>query len=124
MLGCPKRSGEKIAETVKLYRGKIQGNEDSWIRLTKIGEEWSGMFWDGEEVYIIDPLHILSPFLRVIPFVGEFTQGIYRLSDTNNLGQFACGLESTDVSGEPLSDFQALSKNYKERSQQKRLELP
>ncbi len=107
--GLPKGQREKIAETVKLYRGKIQGNEDSWIRLTKIGDEWSGMFWDGEEVYIIDPLHILSPFLRVIPFVGEFKQSIYRLSDTKNLEQFVCGFESTDASGQPPSDFQALS---------------
>ena len=50
----------------------------------------------------------------MIPFVGEFKHGIYRLSDTKNLGQFACGLESTDASGEPLSDFQALSQELQE----------
>ena len=112
--GLPKEQRERIAETVKLYRGKLQGNEDSWIRLTRIGDEWSGMFWDGEEIYIIDPITTLSPFLKIFPFIGEFKHGIYRLSDTRNLAQFACGVEGNEPPSDTLSDFQTLSQELEE----------
>ena len=112
--GLPKEQRERIAETVKLYRGKLQGNEDSWIRLTRIGDEWSGMFWDGEEIYIIDPITTLTPFLKIFPFIGEFKHGIYRLSDTRNLAQFACGVEGNEPPSDTLSDFQALSQELEE----------
>jgi hypothetical protein len=112
--GLPKGQRDKIKQNVELYRGKIQGNQDSWIRLTKIGEEWSGMFWDGTEVYIIDPMSFLTPYLKIIPFLGDVKHGIYRLSDTQNLAGLACGVETNEPPSAPLSDYQALSQELQE----------
>ena len=110
----PKSKREKIAEHYEFYRGKIEGNEESWIRLTKIGDQWSGMMWDGEELYVIDSMKVISPSLRTIPLPGQFKQGIYRLSDTRHLEEAACGVGSDGIPHEPLSDFQALSEELQE----------
>ena len=111
----PKTQREKIAENYELFRGKIEGNEESWIRLTKIGEQWSGMIWDGHELYIIDTMKVISPALRTTPLQEQFEQGIYRLSDTRTLDHAACGVEGTDeVHSKPLSEFRALSEELQE----------
>ena len=110
----PKNKREKIAENYELYRGKIEGNDESWIRLTKIGTQWSGMIWDGQELYIIDSMKVISPFLRTIPLPGQFKQGIYRLSDTRDLEEAACGVGSDGMPSEPLSEFRALTEELQE----------
>ena len=110
----PKAQREKIAAKYKLYRGKIEGMRDSWIRLTQIGDQWSGMIWDGEEVYIIDRMNVMSPALRTTPLEGQFEHGIYRLSDTKHLGQTACGVESSGTQDKPLVNLQALSQELEQ----------
>ena len=111
----PKRQREKIAEKYELFRGKIEGNDESWIRLTKMGRQWSGMIWDGQELYIIDSMKVMAPSLRTIPLHEQVEQGIYRFSDTRRSEETACGVEGSDgVPNEPLSDFQALSEELEE----------
>ena len=110
----PKNKREKIAENYELFRGKIEGNAESWIRLTKIGRQWSGMIWDGQELYIIDSMKVIAPALRTIPLQEQFEQGIYRLSDTRKLEETACGVGSDGTPGEPLSGFRALSEELQD----------
>ena len=115
----PKNQREKIAEKYELFRGKIEGNEDSWIRLTKIGRQWSGMIWDGQELYIIDSMKAIAPALRTLPLEDEAEeetgQVIYRFSDTRRPEEAACGVEGSEgVPNKPLSDFRALSEELEE----------
>ncbi|MDX1695787.1 MAG: M12 family metallo-peptidase [Ketobacteraceae bacterium] len=51
MRELPTRS---FPEDVKLYRGKISGNESSWARITKIDGVLSGAIYDGETLFLVD----------------------------------------------------------------------
>jgi len=41
-------------KNIKLYAGKIQDKENSWARITVIGDRYTGAIFDGSELYMID----------------------------------------------------------------------
>ena len=114
IIKLPKNQREKIASTYALYRGNLHGNSDSWVRLTQIRGQWSGMIWDGEEIYIIDAMHVLAPSLQTTPSSKRNEHGIYRLSDTRDLGNASCGLGDPGVPNKPINDYKALLQELRE----------
>lgn len=57
------------------YRGRMRGEDDSWVRLTLQGGTLEGIVWTPEETYFFEPAS---------HFLGEPAEGTvaYRLSDT------------------------------------------
>ncbi|WP_447968558.1 M12 family metallo-peptidase [Nitrospira sp. M1] len=108
-----KAQKERLIKTNTLYRGTIQGIEHSWVRLTKMGKHWSGMFWDGQEVFIIDSMQAMTSALSVQPSSDSSTHGIYRLSDTRDLGVATCGLGTPGRPAKPMTDYSALLEELK-----------
>lgn len=104
----PTAQKEKFLAESELYRGKLEGVPDSWVRLTKMGQQWSGMVWDGEEIYIIDPMPVIASALSVPPPSESSGHGLYRLSDTRDLGSTTCGLGLPGISNSPITDYKAL----------------
>lgn len=78
-----------------VFRGRIEGIADSWVRLTGIGAELHGMLWDGSELYVIEPARTAAAFM-VAPVAGARpTNVVYRLSDTlSDLGPDFCAVRT------------------------------
>ena len=104
----PTAQKEKLMAESELYRGKLEGVPDSWVRLTRMGQQWSGMVWDGEEIYIIDPMPVIASALSVSPPSESSGHGLYRLSDTRDLGSTTCGLGLPGALNSPITDYKAL----------------
>ena len=111
----PLRQRKKMADSHQLYRGKIDGIENSWVRLTRTGEKWFGMIWDGQEIYIIDPMSVLEPALQGFSLTPHSAHGIYRLSDTRELEAQVCGLGSAGIHANSIHDYEALVQELQER---------
>ena len=112
----PMQKRKKINKNMKFFLGTLEGIPGSWIRLTHIGKQWSGMFWDGQEAYIIDPMSDIAPALRDILAEPSSGNGIYRLSDTRDLGTQTCGMgESGGIPAHPMTSFNALIEELEDR---------
>lgn len=110
----PTSQRERVLSRNKLFRGKIDGVEDSWVRLTQVEDRWHGMIWDGQEIYIIDPMVVLMSLLSTPPSASTSELGIYRLSDTRDLGVQACGLGLPGVPATPIQNFQGMVRELQE----------
>ncbi len=70
--------------TIRLLRGKLDGQAGSWVRLTSKGDYVSGAIWDGMDLYLIAPYREVATFL-VNPLTVDPAQTVvFRLSDTLN----------------------------------------
>ncbi len=77
---------------VDVYRGRLAGRDDTWVRLTRFGSELHGAFWDGRELYTIAPASALRGALPA-QFAASDGHVLYRLSDTeSSLDTGVCGL--------------------------------
>lgn len=76
-----------------LYRGTIVGRPGSWVRLTRVGDELHGAFWDGRELYTIAPARAVAPFALQSLNATDSDPVIYRLADTESVLNTAfCGV--------------------------------
>jgi hypothetical protein len=60
-------------------RGEIAGVEGSWVRLSSIDGRWTGGFFDGEELFLVDPAEAVESMLPSPTAPGATV--IYRFSD-------------------------------------------
>ncbi|MFK7897492.1 MAG: M12 family metallo-peptidase [Myxococcota bacterium] len=103
---------------VRLFRGTLNDVTDSWVRLAKSGDRWSGMIWDGAELFVIDPVDEVK---RALPGrsasaspaqrrsdSGDAANIIYRLADAENPDASQCGLESGDETQRLAREFAAI----------------
>ena len=112
----PKQSRKQLEKNLKFYRGSLEGNPNSWVRLTHMGQQWSGMIWDGQEAYIIDSLSVITPALRTVPAQTSSEHAIYRISDTRDLGNRTCGMGgSGGMPAHPMTSFGALMEELEDR---------
>ena len=105
----PSAQQRRLAAKAKLYRGKLSGVENSWIRLTQMGSKLSGVIWDGTEIYVIDSSDEVAEALATGPLSNQPYNLVYRLKDAV-LTNVSCGL---DGNAKPLTDFGALSQELK-----------
>ena len=79
----PKDLQEKLDANIKLYRGSLKDVENSWARLSNQDGSWSGIIWDGSELYLIDSVAAVSAALSEKATTATTAQTvIYRVSDT------------------------------------------
>lgn len=69
--------GEDGGEAV--FEGHLAGVSDSWVRLTRIGETFTGLLHDGSELWVIEPAADVAALAGAGPQTGT---AIYRLADT------------------------------------------
>jgi molybdate transport system substrate-binding protein len=81
-------NAREMARQVELYRGELTGLPGSWVRVSRYRNELTGLFWDGRELYVIEPHRRVAPLLYA-PLPPRGASVVYRLSDTTG----------------PLSDF-------------------
>ena len=92
-----------------LYRGRLAGVADSWVRLTRIGRDVHGMIWDGAELYIIEPRHIAQRFMIAPGQLAGAGMAIYRFSDTqSDLGPGFCKVVVPEGKSTPLATYRSL----------------
>ena len=77
----PSAQQRRLAAKAKLYRGKLSGVENSWIRLTQMGSKLSGVIWDGTEIYVIDSSDEVAEALATGPLSNQPYNLVYRLKD-------------------------------------------
>src|SRR5688572_455631 len=68
-----------------LYRGAISGRPASWVRLTRIGDELHGAFYDGAHLYTIAPASDVAPFSLQSLDASGGEPVVYRLEDTQSV---------------------------------------
>lgn len=94
--GLLKKFTQSSTSTQILYKGKIKGNDDSWVRLSAIDGIYAGAVFDGKELFIVDSAGTIRESLSVSQLerfdaLPSDTQIIYKASDITNTG--VCGLE-------------------------------
>jgi hypothetical protein len=58
---------------LQLQRGTLEGQPDSWVRLTRSAQGINGLIWDGSELFVVDSGAAMATATAPV---------IYRLSDT------------------------------------------
>lgn len=108
----PQNQKERLQRNLRMYRGTISGNDDSWVRITRDGDgnQISGMIWDGNEIYIIDSANNVEAALHRKQNLHQSYPLIYRLSDT----EWDHALCAVDPSARPLNDYSGLVEELKE----------
>lgn len=79
----------RASRVADFYRGEVLGEADSWVRMARIEGRWTGAWFDGRELYLLDPAPSLSAVLSET--VPRDASVVYRFSDLD-LGRF-CGIE-------------------------------
>jgi hypothetical protein len=78
----------------QLLRGKLQGAQGSWVRLTQVGVGLEGAIWDGQEMYVVTTLARIQKNLTTPIAAAPGQTVMYRLSDTlDSLPEAFCGLD-------------------------------
>lgn len=98
----PSAQQQRLAKKIKLYRGQLVGVKGSWVRLTQNGTRFSGMIWDGSEMYVIDQSDEIASSLRA-PEAGSYPL-MYKLKDAA-WPDAQCAL---DPGAKPINDYGAL----------------
>ena len=104
---------------LRVYRGELAGVAGSWARLSERQGAWTGMIWDGVELYAIDRMRDVAGAL-VDPDASE-SSVVYRMADVEALEPTSCGVtpdmprmdaaspSAYDALREELSSLEALS---------------
>jgi hypothetical protein len=40
---------------IELFKGRVAGRDGSWVRLTRVGDQWAGLLFDGSELLALEP---------------------------------------------------------------------
>jgi hypothetical protein len=70
---------------LSLYRGQLAGVPSSWVRLSRSESTWTGVVWDGTELYFIDEYSRVASQLVSPDSLGDGSPVIYRWSETVGL---------------------------------------
>ena len=98
----PTAQRQRLAQKIKLFRGQLTGIKGSWVRLSQGGSRYSGMIWDGTEIYIIDQSDEIANALTA-PGTDSYPI-MYRLKDAT-WPDAQCAL---DPNAKPFNDYSAL----------------
>ncbi len=94
-----------------LFRGRLQGLEKSWLRITRLEGGLYGAIWDGEELYAIAPAHALEGMLDSPVIAAPHTTLVYRASDVESgFGPGACQAVLPATINNAAEQFEALSR--------------
>ena len=80
-----------LADGVRLYKGRIAGNDESWVRIVMYDDAPRGLIWNGSELLAVE-----APGDSEIATTGPV---IYRLADTYVSGALTCGVAASSDNG-------------------------
>ncbi|WP_179957682.1 M12 family metallo-peptidase [Exilibacterium tricleocarpae] len=84
-----------MGSNVQLYKGRLEGVDDSWVRLTRKNGTFNGAIYDGNELYLIDETgdakSDMVPWLQSKISAEQPRSVIYKFSDTSDTA--TCGVE-------------------------------
>ncbi len=72
----------RVGAAATFYTGTLDGNAESWARITRTAGALSGAIWDGDELYAIEQFARLTAYVVTGPEVAPEQAVIYRWSDT------------------------------------------
>ncbi|MBM0104491.1 hypothetical protein JM946_07020 [Steroidobacter sp. S1-65] len=99
---------------IELYRGHINGETQSWVRLSITQGQLAGMIWDGAELYVIEPAAELRASLPVNAKVAADTTAIFRLKDVEMApGSASCGVDTTAIAGNGSDAYRSMVSELK-----------
>ncbi|HSD74833.1 MAG TPA: M12 family metallo-peptidase [Steroidobacteraceae bacterium] len=100
-----------------IYRGRLAGAPDSWVRMTRVGNGVQGMVWDGAELYFIEPARTAERLMIAPGQLGFAATAIYRLSDTqSDLQAGFCKVRVPEGASAPLAAYRSLVGELKEQA--------
>ncbi|MEP4890445.1 MAG: M12 family metallo-peptidase [Aliiglaciecola sp.] len=84
----------KLHSTVALYKGKLDGSENSWARFSLVEGRLSGAFYDGHDLYFVNYKKQLDAELNLVDTLSERTDDlvVYNAKDVSHSA--TCALES------------------------------
>ena len=66
---------------IEIYEGDLRNTPRSWVRLTRSRGLWSGAFYDGADLYLIDSYASAAPYLVTPSSAADDEPIIYRWKD-------------------------------------------
>lgn len=89
----------KSVNDIVFYEGTVNGEDDTWVRLSYAKGIYYGAFYDGNELFFVNTLRSIRPALSPVQSTRLFKQSndsqmLYAASDIKMLG--ACALEAHD----------------------------
>ncbi|MDQ2642035.1 MAG: M12 family metallo-peptidase [Pseudomonadota bacterium] len=72
---------QRVAGRAQAYRGKVGNIADSWAALTRIGERWTGIWYDGGDFYGVDSAGALADASEQAAAMDPRQVLVYRLRD-------------------------------------------
>jgi uncharacterized repeat protein (TIGR01451 family) len=54
LANLPQQQKQRLKQALHIYKGKIAGIADSWVRINRSNNKISGAMWDGSDLYLID----------------------------------------------------------------------
>lgn len=98
-----------------VYRGRLAGRDDTWVRLTRHGSELHGALWDGSELFTLVPAREVRGALAAEAAIADRDLLIYRLSDTeSSLDTGVCGIGNRQMLG-GAREYAALVQELRQR---------
>lgn len=74
-----------------LYKGRLAGQQDSWLRLARVQDRLYGAIWDGADLYAIAPAQALAGLLDRPVAGGPGATLMYRAADVDTgFGSGSC----------------------------------
>jgi hypothetical protein len=103
--------------STRLLRGRLEGLEGSWVRLTLQKDYLAGAIWDGADLYVIARYADVAAYLVNPLDISPSQTVMFRISDTSNLlpAEF-CGTESeagSPAANNGLVQYNALVRQLK-----------
>lgn len=71
----------RVAGRAQAYRGKVAHVQDSWAALTRIGDRWSGIWYDGGDFYGVDSAGELAAASEQAALMDPGQPLVFRLRD-------------------------------------------
>jgi len=79
------RERQNLSTSIAVYRGEIEGEANSWVRMVVVDGQPQGMFWDGEQMFAVER--------QASPNGGGTSLITYRLADVSiPSGALSCEL--------------------------------
>lgn len=72
---------QRLAGRAQAYRGKVAQVQDSWAALTRVGNRWSGIWYDGGDFYGVDSAGDLATASEQAALMDSGQVLVYRLRD-------------------------------------------
>jgi uncharacterized repeat protein (TIGR01451 family) len=102
----PLAQKQQLQQSLHIYKGQLANTPGSWLRLNQQGTRFSGVVWDGKELYLIDRSDKVAAALGKQAHKKTAYQLIYKLSDTQSTGSCAV----TGTGKQAIHPFKALVK--------------